>query len=104
MNSAVEQLKTRLPPLLSQEAEDDPTVFARLFLPGTDRNWYVLEGQAENDDFVFFGFVTGLGRDDFAHFYESEVEQVRGPGDETIILDDTFASGKLTDVVPAPGL
>jgi hypothetical protein len=36
-----DDLRTRLPPLLSQEAEGDPMVYARFHLPGTRWAWYV---------------------------------------------------------------
>ena len=49
-----EELKTRLPPLLSQEAADEPVVYAKYFLPGTRWVWYVIEGEAEDGDFLFF--------------------------------------------------
>src|SRR4051812_37007589 len=42
-----DNLKSRLPPLLSQEAVDDPVVYAKSFLPGTAWAWYVLEGEEE---------------------------------------------------------
>ena len=55
-----DELKTRLPPLLSQEAADEPVVYARYFLPDTEWNWYVIEGEPEDGDFLFFGFVFGI--------------------------------------------
>jgi len=33
-----DELRTRLPPLLSQEAADEPVVYARYFLPNTRWN------------------------------------------------------------------
>ena len=36
-----DDLRSRLPPLLSQEAEGDPMVFARYSLAGTGLAWYV---------------------------------------------------------------
>jgi len=96
-----EELRSRLPPLLSQEAADEPTVYARYFLPGTEWNWFVLEGEPEDGDYLFFGFVTGL-ESEFGSFRLSELLSVRGPGGETVRLDPDFTEGKLTDVVPAP--
>src|SRR5205085_7097291 len=98
-----EQLRSRLPPLLSQEASDKPVVYAKYFLPGTRWAWYVMEGEAADDDFLFFGFVTGLD-DELGHFHLSELEAVRGPNGETVQRDLEFAEGKLTDVVPAPDI
>jgi hypothetical protein len=98
-----EVLKSRLPPLLSQEAADEPIVFAKYVLPGTDWAWYVTEGEEEDSDFLFFGFVRGV-HDEFGHFRLAELSALRGPDGQTVRLDDTFAEGKLTDVVPAPDL
>ena len=98
-----DELKSRLPPLLSQEAADEPIVYARFSLPGTRWAWYVIEGEPEDGDFLFFGFVTGLD-DEFGHFRLSELEGIRGPEGKTVERDLTFAEGRLTDVVPAPDL
>ncbi len=96
-----EELKTRLPPLLSQEAADEPIIYARYFVPGTRWAWYLMEGEPEDTDFRFFGFVAGLD-DEFGHFLLSELQAIRGPSGETVERDISFSEGKLTDVVPAP--
>ena len=54
-----DHLRARLPPLHSQEAEEEPMVYARFHLPGTTRAWYLIEGQPEDEDFLFFGFLAG---------------------------------------------
>ena len=95
-----DDLRSRLPPLLSQEAEGDPTVFARYSLAGTGLAWYVIEGEPDGGDFMFFGFAAGP--DDFRYFRLSELEAVRGLFGETVERDLTFTEGRLTDVVPAP--
>jgi hypothetical protein len=96
-----DELKTRLPPLLSQEAADEATIYARYFLPETDWNWYVMEGESEDEDFLFFGFVTGL-ESEFGHFLLSELQSIHSLAGETVQRDLSFIEGKLTDVVPAP--
>ncbi|MBI3411850.1 MAG: DUF2958 domain-containing protein [Planctomycetes bacterium] len=96
-----ENLKCRLPPLYSQEAADEPVVYARYFLPATRWAWYPTEGEPEDEDFLFFGFVNGLDAE-FGYFRLSELESVRGPGGETVQRDLSFTEGRLTDVVPAP--
>jgi hypothetical protein len=98
-----DELRSRLPPLLSQEAADEPTVYARYFLPGTHCNWYVLEGEPDDGDFLFFGFVTGIA-DEFGQFRLSELDAITGPSGQTLEIDSNFKEGKLTDVVPAPDL
>lgn len=96
-----DELRARLPPLLSQEAEEEPWVYACLRLPGTPWRWYVFEGEPEGEDFVFFGFVFGLS-DEFGHFRLSELESIRSLLGKTVERDESFTEGRLTDVVPAP--
>ncbi len=76
-------------------------VYARFFLPGTRWNWYVIEGEPDGTDYLFFGFVNGR-EDEFGHFRLSELEAIRGLFQESVERDLTFTEGRLTDVVPAP--
>jgi len=98
-----DELKSRLPPLRSQEAADEPFVYARYFLPNTGWNWYPIEGEPKDEDYLFFGFVSG-GADEFDHFFLSELQTKRGPNGETVQRDLNFTEGMLTDVVPAPDI
>lgn len=98
-----EHLKLRLPPLHVQEAEVDPLIYFRFYLPGTNRAWYVMEGQDDGDDFRFFGFIAGDACK-FGSFALSELEQLRSPTGATVARDEEFQQGRLTNVVPAPDL
>jgi len=101
MQLLTDELKGRLPPLYSQEAEADPIVQAKFFLPGTRWTWWVTEGEPRGEDFLFFGFVNGLD-DEFGYFCLSELTSARGPLGLPIECDVTFQPGRLTEVVPAP--
>ncbi len=96
-----EELRAQLPSLYSQEAESEPFVYARWFLPGTDWVWYVIEGEAASEDYVLFGFVFGI-ENEFGYFQLSELESLRSPTGACVECDLTFTEGRLTDVVPAP--
>jgi hypothetical protein len=98
-----DELRQKLPPLNSQEADDDPFVYAKFFLPGTGTAWYVTEGEPAGDEFVFYGFVT-QPVNKFAEFHLSQLERIRGPHDASIQRDPEFTLGRLTDVVPSPEL
>jgi hypothetical protein len=96
-----DRLRASLPPLYSQEAEADPMVHARFFLPGTTWSWYVTEGEPRDGDFLFFGFVVGLVGE-FGYFLLSELESVQTRLGWRVERDRTFHAGRLTDVVPPP--
>ena len=98
-----DELRARLSPLYSQEAEADPIVYAKFFLPGTQWTWYVMEGEAKGDDFLFFGFVVGLEAE-FGYFVLSELESATTPLGLHVERDLAFTEGRLTDVVPTPDL
>src|SRR3984893_18217871 len=78
MKLLTDELRARLPKLYSQEAETEPVVYAKFFMPGTGWTWYVTEGSPEGDEFLFFGFVVGL-ESEFGYFLLSELEEVRSP-------------------------
>lgn len=97
-----DDLRSRLPPLRAQDDELEPMVYARYSLTGTPLVWYVIEGQPEGQDFLFFGFV--LGRNMFLNFHLSELEAAHNDYGQQVERDPTFIPGRLTDVVPAPDL
>lgn len=72
------ELRQRLPPLYSQEHVKDPIVHAKFFTPDSSWTWFATEGEAEDDDFRFFGYVIGLEQE-WGYFLLSELETARGP-------------------------
>lgn len=98
-----DELRARLPPIYSQEAEPEPWIYCKLFLPGTGWTWYVMEGSPQAEDFLLFGFVVGL-ESEFGYFLLSELEQVRSRLGLPVERDLAFTEGRLTDVVPPPEL
>jgi len=102
MKLLTDDLRARLPRLYSQEAAEEPIVYAKFFLPGTVWTWYVTESEEQEGDFLFFGFVVGL-ESEFGYFLLSELESVRSPLLGLPVEHDlSFKEGPLTDVVPAP--
>ena len=95
-------LRSRLPPINAQEAEVDPWVYCRYFLRDTECEWYVIEGQPDEDDFLFYGFVREPGDFNFRQFRLSELTAFPAALGVVVELDSTFVEGRLTDVVPAP--
>ena len=103
MKLLTDELRARLPPLYSQESEQDPMVHAKFFMPGTAWTWYVTEGQEQDGDFMFFGFVIGL-ENEFGYLLLSELESVTTRLGLLVERDLAFRAGRLTDVVPTRDL
>ncbi len=95
------QLLASLPPLYAQENVPDPVVYAKFFMPDMpDSNWtwYVTEGEADEDDFRFFGYVRGM-EEEWGYFVLSELESVRGPLGLEIERDLYFEPGPFSEVM-----
>ncbi len=101
MELLTEELRKTLPPVYSQEAEADPMVYAKFFMPDSTWTWYVTEGEAEGEDFRFFGYVRGQA-EEWGYFLLSELEGARGPSGLPVERDLHFQPGRFTDLVEAP--
>jgi hypothetical protein len=73
-------LEKTLPKLYATEKipTEEKIVYAKFFAPNTRWTWYVLEGNWEYDDFIFFGLVHGL-EEEFGYFSLNELESVTNP-------------------------
>ena len=94
------ELRASLPPLYAQEKVPDPIVHAKFFTPDSNWTWYVTEGEAEEDDFRFFGYVCGQ-EEEWGYFVLSELESVRGPFGLAIERDLHFKPGPFAKVMAA---
>jgi Protein of unknown function (DUF2958) len=92
------ELRSSLPHLYAQETDADPVVHIKYFLPGTEWTWWVTEGQPQEEDFVFFGYVQGL-EDEWGYFTLSELRSARGPLHLMVERDLHFEPGRLTEIV-----
>ncbi len=50
----------------------------KFFTPDSNWTWYATEGQADEDDFRFFGYVCGQ-EEEWGYFVLSELESAKGP-------------------------
>lgn len=57
MELLTDELRKILPPLYSQDGEEDPVVYVKFFTPDSNWTWYVTEGSEEDGEFRFFGYV-----------------------------------------------
>ena len=70
----------------------------KFFTPDSNWTWLVTEGEARDDDFLFFGYVIGY-EDGWGCFVLSELESVQGPLGLPIERDLHFQSGTFSKVI-----
>jgi Protein of unknown function (DUF2958) len=92
------ELRERLPRLYSQESNSDPTVHRKFFTPDSHWTWFATEGEAQEDDFFFFGYVCGL-EEEWGYFVLSELSEARGPLGLPIERDLYFTPGSFSEVI-----
>jgi hypothetical protein len=63
---------------LTEEEQGNRNVHVKFFTPWTNWTWYVLEGQEQDGDFLFFGYVEGF-ENEFGYFSLRELESAKGP-------------------------
>ena len=56
--SDIREALERLPGFETAWRQRDPLVSLRLFIPGSNRIWYVIASEPEGDDIVLVGFET----------------------------------------------
>lgn len=89
-----EELRKALPKLRRQEGSADPVVYEKFFFPASGWTWLATEGEAQGDDFVFFGYVIGFEAE-LGYFTLRELEEVNVNG-IVIERDCYFEPGKLS--------
>jgi Protein of unknown function (DUF2958) len=77
MKLLTKEVRAKLPPLYAQENAADPIAHVKFFTPDSSWTWYVTEGEARGDDFLFFGYVIGH-EPEWGYFALSELESGRG--------------------------
>jgi hypothetical protein len=88
-----DSVRNILPPLYNQERNKDPIVYLKFFTPLSCYTWYISEGSAEDDDFIFFGYT-------FGHFGEwgyISLNELQSLGD-LVERDLYFTPGPWSDV------
>jgi hypothetical protein len=100
MELLTEDLRQRLPALYSQEGVQDPIAVAKLFTPDSNWTWFLTEGQAEGEDFLFFGYVIGL-EEEWGYFNLSELQACRGPLGLPIERDFYFTPRPFSEAIAA---
>lgn len=96
------EVRERLPKLYANEGNRDPVVQVKYFTPDSSWTWYATEGQPEEDDFLFFGYVIGFERE-WGYFVLSEMESARGPLGLPIERDLYFTPAPISEVLKREG-
>ena len=91
-----EEVRKQLPPLYSQEHEQDPMVMCKFFHPLSNMTWYAIEGSPENGDFIIFGWVHS-DSPELGYFSLNEMQEVQVMG-LGIERDEHFTPTKLSEV------
>ena len=88
-------------PLYSQDSKGAAALCIAVFFLGKIR-WYILEGQAEGNDFTFFGIVTGLFDTEYGYISANELEDVNIDNDGLDTLrveqDKTFKPCTISEI------
>lgn len=103
MQLLTEELRASLPPLNAQDGNKDPFVHAKFFTPDAGWTWFVTEGDAEGDDFHFFGYVIGepfIGlEEEWGYFSLSELNSTCGCMGLDVERDLYFEQGPWSEVI-----
>ena len=98
MKLLTEELRAGLPRLYSQENTADPIVHCKFFTPWSGWTWFATEGESDEEDFRFFGYVCGH-EEEWGYFVLSELESARGPAGLTIERDLHFSAAPFSEVI-----
>lgn len=85
MKLLTKEVEALLPKLYSQEHVKDPIVHVKFFDPAGSATWFITEGGWERDengnpeDFIMFGYVTGMVEDELGYVSMNELQSVKGP-------------------------
>ena len=98
MKLLTKEIIKKLPKLYATESIPlaDKEIVCKFFNPCGVGTWYVLEGQVEGDDFLFFGLVD-LHEKEFGYFSLNELQSIRLSFGLTIERDIHFSSKKVSD-------
>lgn len=78
MKLLTQEIKKQLPKLYATEdvPQDNKEVICKFFNPCGAGSWYVVEGEEQDGDFIFFGLVD-LHEKEWGYFSLTELQNVR---------------------------
>lgn len=99
MKLLTKTLKKQIPAIYATESIPlkEKKIVCKFFNPSGTGTWYVIEGQEEDGDFIFFGLVD-LHEKEFGYFSLKELESIKLPLGLKIERDCWFDSCKVSQV------
>jgi len=95
-----QEIRKRLPPLRAQDSLGGKAVaHVKFFTPDSNWTWFATEGQAEGDDFTFFGLVEGFEKE-LGYFSLAELQSARGPMGLPVERDLHWKPKTLKEIAP----
>jgi hypothetical protein len=73
-------------------------VHLKFFTPDSNWTWFVTEGESQDGDFLFFGYVCGF-EEEWGYFVLSELTGATGPLGLPIERDLCFKPGPFSEVI-----
>ncbi|PVV50440.1 DUF2958 domain-containing protein [Chryseobacterium sp. HMWF035] len=96
MKLITETLEARFAETGSQGDEENPLIIARFFNPCGPQTWYATEYDPATR--ICFGYVTGMGFDEWGSFSIDELEALKLPFGLTIERDCYFEEIRFNDL------
>lgn len=82
-------------PLYSQDGKGfSAECVIKFFNPCGAGTWYITEGEKQDGDWLFFGYVTGLGEYEWGYVCLSQLEEINLPYGLKIERDVYYSGGK----------
>lgn len=93
------EIKKKIPKLYETEdvSDEEKEVVCKFFDPFSNWTWYVIEGEEQDGDWIFFGLVEGHEKE-LGYFSLNELESIRINGRQRIERDKYFDKCRLKDV------
>jgi len=103
MKLLTKELEKKIPALYATEdiPIKDKVVTAKYFTPWGSYSFFVIEGGHEDDDYIFWGLVTGLYEDELGYSSLKEMESAVGPYGLKMERDLHFTPKPLSDIPEA---
>lgn len=104
MKLVTKEIIKKIPKLYSTEniPLSEKKAVCKIFNPCGVGTWYVIEGQEEDGDFIFFGLVD-LHEKEFGYFSLNELQSIKLPFGLRIERDIHFQISRLSKIVDLEG-